>query len=281
MSEIRVGHSPDPDDAFMFFALARGLLDTQELRFRDVLADIETLNRWAFEGRLEVTAVSLHAYAYVADRYAMLTCGASLGHGYGPILVARPGLSLEQALAGPVAIPGRYTTALLAARLFAGDFPTVEVPFHRILDEVAQGRAASGLLIHEGQLTYAEHGLEKLVDLGAWWADQTGGLPLPLGVDVVRRDLGPALSARVAALLEKSIAYALDHRSEALEYAMAFGRGLDRSRADRFVEMYVNPSTLDLGPRGRKAVEELLERAWRAGYLPRRVTVDYVSGAAV
>ncbi|HXE73564.1 MAG TPA: MqnA/MqnD/SBP family protein [Candidatus Nitrosotenuis sp.] len=280
MTEIRVGHSPDPDDAFMFFALAKGHLDTGELRFRDVLADIETLNRWAFEGRLEVTAVSLHAYAYVADRYALLTCGASLGHGYGPILVARPGLSLQQALAGPVAIPGRYTTAFLAARLFAGDFPAVEVPFDRILDEVVQGRAASGLLIHEGQLTYAERGLEKLVDLGAWWADETGGLPLPLGVDVVRRDLGPALCARVAALLEKSIAYALDHRPEALEYAMAFGRGLDRPRADRFVEMYVNASTLDLGPRGRQAVEEFLERAWKAGYLPRRVPVDYVSGAA-
>lgn len=275
--QIRVGHSPDPDDAFMFYALAAGALDTGELAFQDVLADIESLNQWAFEGRLEVTAMSLHAYAHLHERYALMHCGASLGHGYGPILVTRPEVSLEEAMAGPVAIPGRLTTAYLAAQLYAGSpFPTVEVPFETVLDEVAAGRASAGLVIHEGQLTYAEQGLVKRVDLGAWWAEETGGLPLPLGVDTVRRDLGPELMTRITTVLEASIRFALEHREPALDYAMKFGRGLDKPRADRFVEMYVNTSTLDFGPSGRQAVQELLDRAWQAGLIPGRVEPVYI-----
>lgn len=270
--DIRVGHSPDPDDAFMFYALAVDALETGNLRFSHVLQDIETLNQWAFEGRLEVTAISLHAYAHLHEKYALMHCGASLGHGYGPILVTRPGITEEEALAGPVAIPGRLTTAWLVAQLYAGRaFPSREVPFDTILDEVAEGRASAGLVIHEGQLTYRDQGLVLLADLGQWWAEETGGLPLPLGVDAVRRDLGPELMARVTGILEASIQYALDHREPALEYAMKFGRGLDRERADRFVEMYVNRSTLDFGPDGRRAVEELLDRAHRAGIIPERV----------
>ena len=270
--DIRVGHSPDPDDAFMFYALAVDALDTGNLRFSHVLQDIETLNQWAFEGRLEVTAISLHAYAHLHEKYALMHCGASLGHGYGPILVTRPGLSLEEALAGPVAIPGRLTTAYLVAQLFAGrSFPCYEVPFDTILEEVSSGRASAGLVIHEGQLTYPDEGLVLLVDLGKWWAEETGGLPLPLGVDAIRRDMGPELMAKVTGILEASIQHALDHREPALEYAMKFGRGLDKDRADRFVEMYVNHSTLDFGTEGRRAVRELLDRAWKAGLIPHQV----------
>ncbi len=271
-TEIRVGHSPDPDDAFMFYALAVDALPTGNLHFSHVLQDIETLNQWAFEGRLEVTALSAHAYAFLHDRYALMHCGASLGHGYGPILVTRPGLSAEEALAGPVAIPGRLTTAWLVAQLYAGRALDVrEVAFDRILDEVLEGRASAGLVIHEGQLTYPDLGLVLLEDLGRWWADQTGGLPLPLGVDAVRRDLGDEMMARITGVLEASIRYALEHREPALQYAMQFGRGLDAKRADRFVEMYVNHSTLDFGPEGRQAVHELLDRAWKAGLIPERV----------
>lgn len=282
VTEIRVGHSPDPDDAFMFYALAVDALDTGDLHFSHVLQDIETLNQWAFEGRLEVTAISLHAYAYLHDKYALMHCGASLGHGYGPILVTKPGVSREEALAGPVAIPGKLTTAFLAAQLYHGGmFPHYEVAFDTILDEVAEGRAKAGLVIHEGQLTYAEQGLVKLVDLGEWWAAETGGLPLPLGVDAVRRDMGPERMARVTGILEESIRYALDHREPALEYAKGFGRGLDHERADKFVDMYVNRSTLDFGPEGRKAVRELLDRAHAAGIIPHKVEplFIYPSGA--
>jgi len=271
-TEIRVGHSPDPDDAFMFYALAVDALPTGNLHFSHVLQDIETLNQWAFESRLEVTALSAHAYAFLHDRYALMHCGASLGHGYGPILVTRPGLSTEEALAGPVAIPGRLTTAWLVAQLYAGRPLSVhEVAFDRILDEVLEGRASAGLVIHEGQLTYPDLGLVLLEDLGRWWADQTGGLPLPLGVDAVRRDLGDEMMTRITGVLEASIRHALENRGPALEYAMQFGRGLDRERADRFVEMYVNHSTLDFGPEGRQAVHELLDRAWKAGLIPQRV----------
>ncbi len=276
-TEIRVGHSPDPDDAFMFYALAVDALPTGDLRFSHVLQDIETLNHWAFEGRLEVTAISAHAYAFLHDKYALMHCGASLGHGYGPILVTRPGLSAEEALSGPVAIPGRLTTAWLVAQLYAGRALAVrEVPFDQILDEVLEGRATAGLVIHEGQLTYPDHGLVLLEDLGRWWAEQTDGLPLPLGVDAVRRDLGPELMARVTGVLEASIRYALDHREQALEYAMQFGRGLEKDRADRFVEMYVNRSTLDFGPEGRSALQELLDRAWKARLIPDRVTPLFI-----
>lgn len=274
---IRVGHSPDPDDAFMFYALAKDKLNTGELRFEHLLIDIETLNRWALDdARLEITAVSLHAYAHLADKYALLDMGSSLGHGYGPILVVKPGTTREQALAGPVAIPGPLTTAFLTAQLWAGSFPYREVSFETVMDEVVEGRATAGLVIHEGQLTYPELGLEVLVDLGKWWAEETGGLPLPLGVNVVRRDLGPELMKRIAGLLHESIVFALEHRDDALSYAMEYGRGLDRARADRFVDMYVNQSTLTLGETGEKAVRLLLERAHTAGLIPHPVTFDLV-----
>ena len=275
--DIRVGHSPDPDDAFMFYALAAKAVETGNLRFFDVLQDIETLNQWSFEGRLEVTAMSAHAYAFLHDKYALMHCGSSLGHGYGPIVVTRPGLSAEEALAGPVAIPGRLTTAWLVAQLYAGrPLEVREVPFETILDEVAEGRASAGLVIHEGQLTYKDQGLVLLEDLGRWWAAETGGLPLPLGVDCIRRDLGPELMARITGILEASIRYALEHREPALEYAMKFGRGLDKDRADRFVAMYVNRSTLDFGPEGRRALQELLDRAWKAKLIPHQVEPLYI-----
>mgnify|MGYP000944427237 CR=1 FL=1 len=275
--EVRVGHSPDPDDAFMFYALAVDAIPTGDLRFSHVLADIETLNQWSFEGRLEVTAMSAHAYAFLHDRYALMHCGASLGHGYGPILVTRPGLSTEEALTGPVAIPGKLTTAWLVAQLYAEHPLEVrEVAFDRIMDEVAEGRASAGLLIHEGQLTWRDQGLALIEDLGRWWAEETEGLPLPLGVDCVRRDLGPELMSRITGILGESIRYALDHREPALEYAMQYGRGLDKTRADRFVEMYVNRSTLDFGEKGRQAVQELLDRAWKAKIIPQRVVPEFI-----
>ncbi|MGI5844724.1 MAG: menaquinone biosynthesis family protein [Candidatus Xenobium sp.] len=275
--EVRVGHSPDPDDAFMFYALAVDAIPTGDLRFSHVLADIETLNQWSFEGRLEVTAMSAHAYAFLHDRYALMHCGASLGHGYGPILVTRPGLSTEEALTGPVAIPGKLTTAWLVAQLYAEHPLEVrEVAFDRIMDEVAEGRASAGLLIHEGQLTWRDQGLALIEDLGRWWAEETEGLPLPLGVDCVRRDLGPELMSRITGILGESIRYALDHREPALDYAMQYGRGLDKTRADRFVEMYVNRSTLDFGEKGRQAVQELLDRAWKAKIIPQRVVPEFI-----
>ena len=275
--EVRVGHSPDPDDAFMFYALAVDAIPTGDLRFSHVLADIETLNQWSFEGRLEVTAMSAHAYAFLHDRYALMHCGASLGHGYGPILVTRPGLSAEEALTGPVAIPGKLTTAWLVAQLYAEHPLEVrEVAFDRIMDEVAEGRASAGLLIHEGQLTWRDQGLALIEDLGRWWAEETEGLPLPLGVDWVRRDLGPELMSRITGILGESIRYALDHREPALDYAMQYGRGLDKTRADRFVEMYVNRSTLDFGEKGRQAVQELLDRAWKAKIIPQRVVPEFI-----
>ncbi|MEW6280115.1 MAG: MqnA/MqnD/SBP family protein [Candidatus Eremiobacterota bacterium] len=275
---IRVGHSPDPDDAFMFYALAHKAIDTGELDFQDVLKDIETLNLWAFRGVLEVTAVSLHAYAFVHRKYALMACGASLGHGYGPILVARPGTGLKAALQGPVAVPGRFTTAHLAAQLYAGKFPYIEVPFDEIVATVARGEAPAGLVIHEGQLTYSDSGLLKLLDLGEWWAQETSGLPLPLGVDAIRRDLGPELMQRVTGYLHRSIRYALEHRQDALTYAMQFGRGLNRELSDRFVGMYVNESTLDFGESGRQGVEQLLRRAYDAGLIPDAIEVEFVYG---
>ncbi len=273
--KIRLGHSPDPDDAFMFYGIAHGLVDTGDLEFEHVLADIQTLNEWAGEGRLEVTAVSLHAYAHVHDRYALLPNGASIGDRYGPVVVAREPLDLRGRV---IAIPGRMTTACLVLKLYCDDFREHVVPFDRILDEVREGRADAGCVIHEGQLTYAEHGLQKIVDLGEWW-HQTEGLPLPLGVDVVRRDLGPGLCSRISRILEDSIRFALSHREEAVRYAMGFGRGLDAERTDRFVGMYVNDLTLDFGMRGRQGVTRLLERGFEAGLLPQRVAVDYVSTA--
>ncbi|HXF95292.1 MAG TPA: MqnA/MqnD/SBP family protein [Gemmatimonadales bacterium] len=270
MPVIHVAHSPDPDDAFMFWALATGRVDTEDRRYVHELADIETLNRRALAGELEVTAVSFHAYAYLADRYALLAHGASVGDGYGPRLVsplpapADPRSALRGRL---VAVPGELTTAFLVLRLYQPEVRHVVVPFDRIEEHVAAGRAEVGLLIHEGQLTYADRGLQLWADLGEWWTRETG-LPLPLGGNVVRRDLGDELVRAVARDLRASIACGLAHRAEALAHARQYGRGLDDGRTDQFVGMYVNDYTLDYGERGRRAVRELLDRGQRAGLVP-------------
>jgi 1,4-dihydroxy-6-naphthoate synthase len=272
---IKLGHSPDPDDAFMFWAIAAGAIDTRGFEFEQVLQDIQTLNEWALLGRLEVTAISLHAYPFVQDRYALLPHGASIGSGYGPVLVAREPLSFEQLRFAEIVVPGRMTTAFLAARLALGDFGHRELPFDRILDEVSSGRADAGLFIHEGQLTYEADGLHKVLDLGEWWLQETG-LPLPLGVNVARRDIGDRLSELSAVLLD-SIQAGLANREEAMRYAMRFGRGIDAATADQFVGMYVNEMTCDYGDEGRRAVEELLRRGDAIGAFPDPVRLDYVS----
>jgi 1,4-dihydroxy-6-naphthoate synthase len=252
---IRVGHSADPDDAFMFWALEAGRVDTRGLEFEQVVSDIQSLNEWALEGRLEVTAISAGAYPYVADRYVLLPHGASMGDGYGPVVVAREDVDLHDV---EIVIPGRLTTAYLVLRLALGEPRVRELAFDRILDEVRSGRADAGLLIHEGQLTYAGAGLRKLLDLGEWWQQETG-LPLPLGVSVARRDLERLDD--VSDVLGEAIRVGLDNREEALQYAERFGRGIDRETADRFVAMYVNELTTGYGERGQRAIEELLRRA--------------------
>jgi len=272
---IEVGHSPDADDAFMFYAVTAGKIETGELEFRHVLTDIETLNRWAMEGKLPVTALSLHAYAYVADKYALLPHGASMGRRYGPIVVSQRPLSPEALRRETIAIPGTLTTAYLALKVCVGEFPYAVLPFDQILGAVVEGRYAAGLLIHEGQLTYQDHGLVNSLDLGLWWHDRTG-LPLPLGVNAVRRDLGQERMRQIAEFLQASIQYALRHRQEALTYAMGFARGMDRSSTDTFVGMYVNELTLAYGQEGRRAVELLLQWGFERGVLPRRIDLDFV-----
>jgi 1,4-dihydroxy-6-naphthoate synthase len=279
---IRVGHSPDPDDAFMFHALANGKIDTGDFEFRHELVDIETLNRRAFAGELELTAVSVHAYAHLTDKYLLCPCGASMGDRYGPMVVTRGELPSLDSLRGlTIAVPGTLTTAYLALRLCLGqEFKHIVVPFDQILDAVSAGSwqgkpIEAGLIIHEGQLTYASGGLKLAVDLGAWWFDETG-LPLPLGANAIRKDLGPRTIHEVNRLLKESILYGLDHRQEALAYALRFGRDLDRSQADRFVGMYVNDWTLDFGPRGREAVRRLLADGFEAGVIPTRVEPEFV-----
>jgi 1,4-dihydroxy-6-naphthoate synthase len=273
--KIRLGHSPDPDDAFMFWALAAGEVDPRGFEFEHVLRDIQTLNEWAFEGRLEVTAISLHSYPFVQERYVLLPHGASMGAGYGPIVVAREPLSDDDLRRVEIAVPGRMTTAFLGLRLRLGEFAWREVPFDEIMDEVVSGRADAGLLIHEGQLTYAAAGLQKVVDLGEWWLAETG-LPLPLGVNVARRDLGEEVLRGLSAVLAESIRAGLDNRERALEYALQFGRGLDDELADRFVGMYVNELTEDYGDEGRKAVRELLRRGEEIGAFNEPVNVEFV-----
>ena len=272
---IRVGHSPDPDDAFMFWALTTDLVDTQGHEFEQVLADIETLNQWARAARLEVTALSLAAYPFVQEDYALLPHGASIGSGYGPIVVARAELSRDELSELEIVVPGTMTTSFLALRLVIDDFRYRELPFDEIPEEVASGRADAGLLIHEGQLTFEDYGLVKVLDLGEWWLLETG-LPLPLGVNVARRDLGSDVLCEVSGVLREAIQCGLDHRAEALEYALQFGRGIDAAVADRFVSMYVNELTQDYGDEGRKAVTELLRRGEALGAFPAPVHVDFV-----
>jgi 1,4-dihydroxy-6-naphthoate synthase len=266
---LRIGHSPDPDDAFMFYGLAQGAVTIRDFAIEHVLEDIQTLNEYALAGAIEVTAISAHAYPRVADRYWVMHCGASIGRGYGPIVVARPdGPASIDALAGKrVAVPGPLTTAYLVARLFLPPFENVTVAFDRIPDAVAGGEVDAGIVIHEGQLTYAEAGLMRLADLGETWLEATG-LPLPLGLDVVRKDLGRELATEIAQGLEASIRYAFEHEDDAVGYAMRFGRGLDRHRSREFVRMYVNDDTLDMGEEGRRALATLLERGARAGLVP-------------
>ena len=274
--KIRIAHSPDSDDAFMFYGLASGRVPSGGFELEHVLSDIEALNRAAFDGTYEITAVSFHAYAHLTDRYLLLPHGASMGDRYGPIVVARQD-GPSSVTGVRVAVPGELTTAYLALRLFDPRVEHVVMPFDQIQDRVRDGEVAAGLLIHEGQLTYADEGLKKIVDLGEWWADYAGGLPLPLGGNVIRRDLGSQTIATLSRLLHDSIAYALQHRVEAVDYAMQFGRGLDRERTDRFVGMYVNGLTLDYGERGRLAVRRLLGDAYAAGLLPKPVPVEFAA----
>ena len=273
---VRLGHSPDPDDAFMFWALAAGRVDPRGFEFEHVLADIQTLNEWALEGRLETTAISVHAYPFVQDRYVLLPHGASMGSGYGPIVVAGRSLSADELGEVEIAVPGRMTTAFLVLRLAIGDFRFREVPFDQIIGEVASGRADAGLLIHEGQLTYEAEGLTKVLDLGEWWLLETG-LPLPLGANVARRDLGEEALHELSAVLAESIRVGLANRSEAMRYALQFGRGLDEDLADRFVGMYVNELTQDYGEEGREAVRELLRRGEAIGAFDAPVRLEFVS----
>ena len=274
---IRVGHSPDSDDAFMFYALAKDKLDTGPYEFVHELVDIETLNRRAFHGELELTAVSVHAYAYLNDVYALCNCGASMGDGYGPILVEN-----SSQAGGPyrIAVPGTLTTAFLALKLYLAkekrtDVEFVTVPFDKVQDVVKTGEYGAGVIIHEGQLTYAREGLGLAVDLGVWWKEQTG-LPLPLGANAIRRDLPWKTISDVVRLLRASVQYGLDNRAEALDYALQYGRGLQRSDADKFVGMYVNDWTLDFGDTGRKAVRELLRLAYEHGIVPKRVAPEFI-----
>jgi 1,4-dihydroxy-6-naphthoate synthase len=278
---IRVGHSPDPDDAFMFYALSSNQLDTGEYAFTHELVDIETLNRRAFAAELELTAVSIHAYAYLHDKYILCTCGASMGDGYGPMVVARKPLAVEELRNCRIAIPGKLTSAYLALRLrMQYDFSYLEVPFDQIIPAVVVGEyqgtpIGAGLIIHEGQLTYGEQHLQLVVDLGQWWKDRTG-LPLPLGANVVRKDLGEQTAREVQRLLKESIEYGLEHRANALHYAQRYGRDLSDAQADEFVGMYVNDWTLDFGPRGREAVTQFLAEGFEAGVLPKLVVPEFV-----
>jgi 1,4-dihydroxy-6-naphthoate synthase len=273
--KISLAHSPDSDDAFMFYGLASGRVSAEGLEIEHTLADIETLNRNALEGRHEVTAISFHAYPHVAGRYALMPCGGSIGDGYGPLLVARQPLPPSEIAAREVAVPGTLTSAYLALKLFAPGVKTRVVAFDRILDEVAAGRADVGLVIHEGQLTYGGQGLAKLLDLGAWWKQETG-LPLPLGGNAVRRDLGPEMMARLTRLVRETVRFSLAHRQEALAHALRYARGMEPGIADRFVGLWVNELSVDCGDAGRRAVQVMLDRGHAAGVIPRRVVVDFV-----
>jgi 1,4-dihydroxy-6-naphthoate synthase len=278
MQLIHLAHSPDSDDAFMFYALAEGKIDTGQLRYEHELSDIESLNRRALNGELEVTAVSIHAYAYLHRSYALLSSGASMGDGYGPRLVSsasRPAHPREAVRGRRIGIPGKLTTAYLALKLYQPDFTEVVIPFDQIEAAVERGEVDAGLLIHEGQLTYVDSGFHLWEDLGAWWLEDTG-LPLPLGGNVVRRDLGDAIIDQIARNLKASIVYGLEHRAPALEHARRFNRGIGDERTDTFVGMYVNQWTVDYGSRGRQAVQALLDRAWEAELIPEPVQVEFV-----
>jgi 5,8-dihydroxy-2-naphthoate synthase len=277
LATLRLAHSPDSDDAFMFHALANRKIDTEGLEFTHLLRDIETLNRMALGKELEITALSVHAYAHLSESYALLSSGASMGVRYGPVLVARTPIPLAELRNVKVAVPGEMTSAFLALRLCAGTFGYEVMPFDEILEAVAAGAVDAGLLIHEGQLTYRRFGLVPVVELGRWWHDKTA-LPLPLGVNAIRKDLPEEIRLTADRVLQRSIAYALDNREEALEYAMRFARGLKPHLADRFVGMYVNNYTLDYGPDGKRAIRLFLQAGYDAGVLPRLIEPEFVAG---
>ena len=273
--EISVAHSPDSDDAFMFYGLATNKVRVSGLKFSHTLSDIETLNRKARESFYDLTAISFHAYPYLQENYALLSSGGSVGDGYGPMIVANKEYTVEQIKKKKIAVPGTLTTAYLVLKLFAPDIQTEVVPFDQIISQIIEGRYEAGLIIHEGQLTYAKSGLQRIVDFGKWWREQTG-LPLPLGGNAIKRELGTELMREVSDALKESIQYALDHREEALEYAMQFARDLDRQLAGRFVSMYVNERTLDYGVEGRQAIARLLEMGYEQGIIPLKPQLDFV-----
>ncbi|MEX1040881.1 MAG: MqnA/MqnD/SBP family protein [Pirellulaceae bacterium] len=279
---IRVGHSPDPDDAFMFYALACDKIDTGNYRFEHELVDIETLNRRAFSGELELTAISIHAYAFLHDQYAICSCGASMGDNYGPMVIAKQGYSLADLKTKRIAVPGTLTSAFLGLRMCLGtEFEYVVVPFDQIIEVTAAGEfegqpVDAGLIIHEGQLTYGRENLQLIVDLGQWWHKRHNGLPLPLGANGIRKNLGPQAIREVTDLLKQSIVYGLENRQAALEYAQQFGRGLDDQLADKFVGMYVNDWTVDFGDRGRESVRLFLEEGHTTGVLPELIVPEFV-----
>ena len=275
-AKIRVGHSPDPDDAFMFYAIAHEKIKTDGIKFSHVIEDIESLNRRAFKAELEVTALSAFAFFQVADRYALMPCGASIGEDYGPILLSKKSLYPKELIGKKIAVPGLNTTAYLALRLFLESFETVVVPFDKILETVEKGEVDAGLVIHEGQLTYESLGFKKVADLGEWFYEMTK-LPLPLGVDAIRADLGGDVMRKVTRLLRDSIEYGLKHRKDALAYAMKFGRGIPEETADRFVGMYVNDFTVDMGRKGKDGLLALQTAALDAGILKKRVKIDWVN----
>ena len=275
--QIRIGHSPDSDDAFMFYPLANGLISTDGFEIVQVAEDIESLNQRAVNGELEVTAISVHAYAYVANHYALMPCGASIGDRYGPLVVSKELMQREDLAGKKIAIPGEMTTAYLTLRLCQPDFDPEVVQFDQILPYVQDGNADAGLIIHEGQLTYGRAGLHKVVDLGEWWHEETG-LPLPLGANAIRRDLGAEKIRRITSLIKQSIQYSLEHREGGLAYAMNYARDMETELADRFVGMYVNDYTLDYGEKGRAGVRELMERGYKAGVIPHPVDVEFAMG---
>lgn len=274
--KIHVAHSPDSDDAFMFYAINTGKIDTKGYEFIDVLSDIETLNREALKGTYEVSAISIHAFPYVADKYALLSSGASMGDNYGPMVVAREYFSPSELKNKKVAVPGTLTSAFLALKLFEPQIEYIVVPFDKIIDTVKNGEAEAGLIIHEGQLTYQDEGLVCIVDLGKWWYEKTDGLPLPLGGNVIRKDLGYKVMKEISEILRESIKYSLSHRDEAVEYALKFARGMDRQKADKFIGMYVNQLTVDYGERGKKAIELFLKQAYEKGFIPTLPQIEFV-----
>ena len=275
-TKIRLAHSPDADDAFMFYGLAKGKLDTDGIEYEHVLKDIQTLNEWAMEGRMEVTAISAHAYAYVKDKYAILTHGGSIGKNYGPMIIAKAPITMDSLKGKKIAIPGKLTSAYLALKLCFPDFQEVIVDFDQIMDEVVKGNVDAGLIIHEGQLTYKEKGLHKIVDLGEWWFEKMG-MVLPMGVNAIRRDLPEDIKKKVSRQLKESIQYSLANRDAALDYALAFGRGLSRDIADKFVGMWVNDRTVEMGEEGKNAIREFLKQGEAKKLIPPVVEIEFVA----